>query len=69
MNPTLRRTRTLHVFRALGIVADELEWWRPGVPLADGFRIADVVCPPAPAPEPVGIFDQLALSDQVLVPA
>lgn len=43
MSPDERRARVLHSFQTIGQTADEIEWWRQGVPLADGVRLWDQV--------------------------
>lgn len=61
--PALRIARTLHAFRALGAIADDLDWWRPGLPLVDGVtRWEQVTGRSLSEPEPLRPFDRLELA-------
>lgn len=57
MSPTLSKARRIHAMCEMGRMAEGVEWWRPGLPLADGVRIFDQVVPPPP-PQ-LSIFDQI----------
>lgn len=60
MCPTLTKARLLHRCNAIGTTADSIEWFRPGLLLADGERCWAIVVRLGPeSPQP---FDQLELA-------